>query len=112
MSDDLFADDGIRTSHSTKGAGHGPGNFRDVLRNSSENLAIEILDDLRPPLFPPQVGGSYLRAVLQRQELWQTRERICRRLVVIRMIRRRFIAARARTQFANSELSHHVLMIF
>jgi hypothetical protein len=108
----LPSDDFVLADHSYRRVADGPRDLWNVARHASEYLALEQLDDLRPPLLPPRIRGRDLPAVFESQHLWQVGEGICCRLVVVRLVRRRLVAARCRPQALDAELRHHVLMIF
>ena len=88
-----------------------PRDLRHVLRHASEDFAVELLDNLRPPLLPPHGRGRDLAAVLQRQDFRQVRERIGHRLVVVGVVGRGLVAAGPWPQGRDTELLHHVPVI-
>ena len=81
------------------------------LRNAADHLAIELLDDLGTALLPPRLGAGDLLAVLERQDFGQVGIRVGERLVVVGVVRRRLVSARARAKRLDAELLHHVLMV-
>src|SRR5271170_6469263 len=112
MSEKLPADDRMSTDRCFGRLGHFPCHFGSVLRNAAKNLTIEIFHYLGPALIPPHCSLSDLTAVPESQDVRQIRVWIGCRFVVVGMIRRGFGATRSRAQRLDSELIHHVLMIF
>src|SRR5712692_1902750 len=74
-------------------------------------LALEVFDDFLAPLTPPHRGSRDAPSVFQRQHVGERRERIRRRLVVVRVIGRLLVAAGSRTQRRDTQLVHHLLMV-
>ena len=67
--------------------------FGRVLRHAAVDLAVEVLDDLRPPLFP-LVGRGDLLAVLEDQRVGQVGIRVGLRLVEVGGVGRLGVAVR------------------
>ncbi len=55
---------------------HAPRDLWSRARHAAEHFPIEVLDDLRSPLFPPRVRAGDLLAVLERQRIGKLRVRI------------------------------------
>jgi hypothetical protein len=72
-----------------------PGHLGDVGRHAAEHLAIELLDNLRSALLPPDVRARDLLSVLEGQDVGQTRIRIREGFVVVGMVGCRLVPARA-----------------
>ena len=108
---ELFAYDGPSPHGEVLGAIHDPCDLRHVLRHAPEDFAVELLDNLRPSLLPPDRRARHLAAVLQRQDFRKVRVRVRERLVVVGVIGRGFVAARPWPQGGDAELLLHVLVI-
>src|ERR1700674_717028 len=111
MPEKLLADDRMAPNRCFDGLHYFPRHLRSVLRDAPENLALEVFDDLRSALIPPDAGLANPFAVLELQYVRQIRVRIRQRFVVVGVIRRAFVAARSRTPRLDSELIDHVPMI-
>ncbi len=72
-----------------------PGHVGDVGRHAAKHLAIELLDNLRSALFPPDVRARDLLAVLEGQDVGQIRIRIREGFVVVGVVGCRLVPARA-----------------
>ena len=96
--DQLFADDRSSAHIESFRAIDAPGHLGHVLRDAAHHLSVEFLDDLRTALLPPHLGAGHLPAVLQRQDFRQVGIRVGERLVVVGVIGRAFISARAGTE--------------
>ncbi len=114
MPHQLFGDDRVRSHHRLHRVRNFPRDFRHVLRDAAENFSIEILDDLRPPLVPPDLRRGDSPAALQCEWIRKIRKRIRFRFVVVGGPRVGFghAAARRRPKPSDAELLHHILMIF
>ena len=108
---ELFAYDGPSPHGEVLSTIHDPGDRRHVLRHAPEDFAVELLDNLRPSLLPPDRRARHLAAVLQRQDFRKVRVRVRERLVVVGVIGRRFVAARPWPEGGDAELLLHVLVI-
>ena len=93
-------------------AGNCPRHSRYDSGDTTIYFRLEVLDDLRTALLPPDGGLGHFLAVLQPQDVGQIREGIGQGLVVVGMIGRLFVTAGPRTERLDAELLHHVLMIF
>ena len=92
--------------------GNRPAHVRHVLRQPAVHLAIEVLDDLRPPLLPPLLRGLHRLAVVELQRVRQFRIGIALGFVVVSRIRRvRIAAIGALADRGDAELIHHQLVI-
>ena len=74
-------------------------------------LAIERLDDLRATLVPPHFWRGDPLAILQGEGVRKVGIDVGLRFIIVGMIRRLLIAARARPKSFDSELVQHVLMV-
>ena len=92
---------------------HLPRDLRHVLRHAAEHFAIEVLDDLRAALAsstsPPIVTFLPFFSV---STSGRSGYGIGGRLVVVGVVGRLLVAARARAQLRDAELLHHVLVVF
>ncbi len=86
MADKLFAYDGVIADFGLTLVDDFPGHLGHILRVSSQDFMLEILDDFRPPLDPLVFCSFNLLPVFQGQNIRQIRVRICRRFIMIGMI--------------------------
>jgi hypothetical protein len=111
VSDEAFDRDRNATDPVSLLGRHAPPHGRHVRRNAAVHILLEVRDDLPPPLLPPHPRRRHTPAVLQDQRIGQVRVRIRERLVVVRVIRRVLIAARAGAERLDAEEVHHAPMI-
>ena len=87
-----------------------PGDFGQVVWHAAIDLAVEVLDYFRTPLFPPLGAGGDSLAVFHQQRIGQGIGRHFR-LVEVRRTRGRRIAVGAATQLGDVQQLHGALVI-
>ena len=112
MTGELPAEHGMRADCRLGRGDNRPCDLRHGVRHAPQYFALEVLDDLRPALLPPHLGARNLAAVRQREGVGQGGEGIGERLVVVGVVRRLLVAARAGPQRSDAELLHHLSMVF
>ena len=110
VSRELRADHASTADRARVGRRHGPRDLRCVLRDASDHLALEVLDDLRTTPRPEPRRRDAL-PVLQHEQGWKVRERVGLRLVIVGMIGRLLVPARPRAERGDAELLHHLPMV-
>ena len=111
MPNELLLDHRVRGDHSVFRIDYSPRHVWHILGDAANHLAFKIFDDFGSALRPPHLCTRNLLAVLQGEHVRKIGEGICFRFVVIRVIGRVFVSARARAERIDAELIHHVLMV-
>ena len=111
MADHAPADDGTSGDLGFHRLRDSPCHGRDALGHAADDFALEVFDDLRAPFGEPRRRARHAPAVRERQRIGEIRERIGERFVVVRVIGRLLVAARAWTKRPDAELFHHVPMV-
>src|ERR1700722_4105381 len=112
MTEKLLADDRAVADLSLYGFHNLPNDLWNFLGDAPQYLPLKVFDNLGTPLIPPCARRRDLFAVLQREHIRQIWEWICSGFVVVGVIPQAFISARTWAKGLDSELIHHVLMIF
>ena len=92
--------------------GNRPRYSRNVLWDTANHFALEVFDNLWPSLIPPHLGRRDFLAILQGQHLRQVGKGIGLGRIIIRGVRRIGPATGTGSQANDSQLLHHVSVIF
>jgi hypothetical protein len=108
--DDSPGHDGLTADGGLHGLGDLPRDLRHVAGHTAVDLSLEVLDDLRAPLLPPQLRGRDLPAVLQGQDFGPVRIGVGLVGIVVggAGLACDRAAVRARAQLRDAELPQHV----
>jgi len=69
VADEFFGEDGDVLVHFARGADDFPADLGNVGRNTSENIAVEIVDNLRAALGPPDLSRGDLVAIFEEERI-------------------------------------------
>src|SRR3954467_4740364 len=111
MAQQFLGYDGNVSTVFMEGSQYLPTDFRNALRNSAIDLAIEVLHDLWTALLPPHLRAGHFLSILERQRIGQVRMLLNLRFIGVGCIRGGWIAAWPRTQSADVQQIHRALVI-